>query len=579
MRSLTSGLVALTPLMGLAVCTAVLFGGAAENGWCCDDPQILKHAIQYGPTEYFFSPAAWRALIPYSFTPWLSLSYDLDFALFGFEPRGFHLHNLTVVALCAFLIYRLSRLWAGVPSAAGGALLFLAGAPVSTISQQLMTRHYMAGLLFYLLALLFIAKGVRTGRAGYGVAAGIAYFVAACCKEIYLPLGLLPLVLPVGAFRRRLVLSLPMLCVIALYVPWRWYMLGAAIGGYTPAGKFDFAMLAVSSAEFGRVPGLLWTHPLLALVALAALLAFGLSRKAGRWQTMLVLGCSLFALGLPLLPLVKFPGLGPGSERYFLAVWAATSVCVAVLAGRLGRVWQGWGQVLSLTIFLALAVPAWGKSSQILAGMASLQSEYRAQGRVLVTAGSGDTLFASAGVASWFLRGMRELRPAMGVAGAGPEIIVDESELIGFDAAQRRLWRYEPSDRAMHDITSSVPELLSSWRSRLRAVPLDVAVGYDRQTRALDWRLGPYEGGAYIFLAPVDRVIVPQQGALRMDKPIASCFRIRYDSPEGWIAYSGPLVFAGTGGEARLRVTWRGRGDLFDGLAHAPVCGQGERFW
>lgn len=58
----------------IVAATLVLYSRALGNWWCCDDTQILKHAVQYSPYEYFFVPAAWRALIVSSLTPWLSSS-------------------------------------------------------------------------------------------------------------------------------------------------------------------------------------------------------------------------------------------------------------------------------------------------------------------------------------------------------------------------------------------------------------------------------------------------------------------------------------------------------------------------
>ena len=50
----------LTVLLVFAV--VVFYGRAVTNYWLFDDPQILKHAVDFHPWEYFFIPEAWRKL-------------------------------------------------------------------------------------------------------------------------------------------------------------------------------------------------------------------------------------------------------------------------------------------------------------------------------------------------------------------------------------------------------------------------------------------------------------------------------------------------------------------------------------
>lgn len=280
-----------------ALLTLLLYGSAISGWWCCDDPQILKHALRYTPWEYFTVPAAWRALIPYSLTPWLSLVYDLDHALFGLNPLTFYAHNLLTITLCAFLIYCIARQWADHWYACGGALLFLAGSPIMTAAYQLMVRHYIEGLFFYLLALWLSMQALRkdvrwpTLRA---VMAGIAFVVAITAKEIYVPLGIVPFLLPLGSFRQRFRAAWPLLLVMALYVPWRWYMLGDVVGGYTPAGELGSSDLLAALGQFAKLPELLLAWPWLGGAGLILLIGLFLKRRCTGWT----------ALPLTLLPVL-----------------------------------------------------------------------------------------------------------------------------------------------------------------------------------------------------------------------------------------------------------------------------------
>ena len=96
-------------------------------------------------------------MIPYS----LTLSYDIDHALFGFSPAGFYVHNPVTIAVCAWLIYLIAKQWVDSWFGFGETLLFLVGSPIAVVSLQLMVRHYTEGLLFFLLAVFLFIRGIQ----------------------------------------------------------------------------------------------------------------------------------------------------------------------------------------------------------------------------------------------------------------------------------------------------------------------------------------------------------------------------------------------------------------------------------
>jgi hypothetical protein len=546
--------------VAILAATLLLYGGALDNWWCCDDTQIIKHAIQFSPLEYFFVPEAWRALIPYSLTPWLTMVYDFDHALFGFNPYGFYVHNLLTITLCAWLLYLIACQWVSDWYAIGGVTLFLVGSPIAVASQQLMVRHYVEGLLFYLLTLWLVIRGVRSEQTRYGIFAGMAYAIAASAKEVYLPLGFIPILLPVGNFQQRLSMAWPLLLVMGLYVPWRWYMLGDVVGGYTPAGKITVGEFYMAGNQFAHIPILLWTTPGLALtgtgfVGVAALVRGGKSgRMSSLWRLLLPP-----LLSLPLFPLVSFPGLGAGSERYFIALWAAFTLVFAVVLGLACKKQTIWVRILGFLLFCVVTIPAWNASRSVHANMSSMSAEYRAHGMAIANLDEHAIIFASPGVASWYNQGMADLRPAMGKGTMPPLIVADEYDLSGLDLKGRRVLRYEQDRGAMMDITSEVPVIMSRWREKLRAVSFSVKLEYDPGLQSLRWQFGPYETGRYIFLSGGVQISVPLRGSLRMVRPLPGCFRIRLDSPEGWTAYSTSLALDTAGNkQAVSRLSWEG---------------------
>lgn len=563
-------------MAALALVVLLLYGGALNNWWAFDDTQILKHAIGYAPHEYFFVPAAWRALIAYSLTPWLTLSYDIDQTLFGFNPLGFYAHNLLSIGLCAWMIYLIARQWVTATFALGGALVFLVGSPIAVASQQLMVRHYIEGLLFFLVAVSLFIRAVRDNRARLGWAAGIAFAVSATAKEVFLPLGLVPFLLPVGAFRQRLALAWPFLLVMLLYVPWRWYMLGEVVGGYSPAGELFSGNFSLALyRQLVQIPDLMLTPFgawLVAGIALAGVvLAWGRRRESpGALLLLLIVPALLLA---PLTPLALSSGLA--SERFFVAAWAGLALGSAAVLGNVASDRRiRW---LALLMLASLAMTAWTRAERALAVMTPLQAEYFAQGAEIASAEKGDIVFLSPGLLAHYPLGLIDLRAAMGRTDPPPLLIADEVELIGIPLAGRRVLRYDAASRTMLDITARLPKLLAQWCERLRPLPLSVEMTFDGVAKSLHWQLAPPISGSYVFLTQASRTPVPPQGALRMANWPDEKFRFRHDSPDGSIAYTPLLSLPAASDHGVSRLSWQGNGEKFAGTHDESTCGSQDR--
>ncbi len=569
-RALTHPLAALA-VLGLA--TLALYAGSLRLWWCFDDPAILLHAWRYAPHEYFLAPKAWQALIPYSLQPWLSASYDLDLALFGFHPFGFYAHHLVALALCAWCLQRVLAAWVGPGWALAGALLFLAGVPQAVAAQQLMVRHYVEGLLFYLLALWLVLRRLRGGHAANTWASGLAFALAASSKEIFLPMGLLPFVMPAGTWRERLHAAWPWCGVMALYVPWRYHMLGELVGGYVPQGGLAGLQAGEVGAALAQVPAMLWAWPAVGLAGLALAAGAGVAMARGHVRATLRWVVPLPGLLLvPLLPLVRFPGLGAGSERYFMLPWA---VLAALCAVALGLAWRAWpsrsARAVLVLAWSALLLPAWQAARLAQAPLAPLHAAHKALGMAVVLGQPRDVLLGTPGVSTWFLQGLLDLRAPMGQAAPAPRLAADESDLAGRDLGGSRLLRYDPSATAMRDITAQQVQQLAAWRQRLRTdVTLRVQAEYDTRSNALRWQLSSPAGGGYAFLSAGSALPLPPQGAIRRDTQPTGCFRIRLELADGGLVYSPLLQWPapGTGGAAAT-VAWQGQGQAFDGAPAA----------
>lgn len=329
--------------VGLFVCAViVLANGLAhphvlQGLWRYDDPQILDFVIHQPIFESLYQPQVWRALgLPF-YTPFHTLSYALDYRLFGAQPAGFYAHHFIssslLVALIATVLLR------GVPpllqAACGVALVF--SLPIYVMTEQLMLRQYLEGGVFAVLAYaLFIARSPLARALSV-----VCYAGAILCKEIYIPLPLLLLALPPGmrSSRGRWLTLAGYAAVLAAYLAMRVYMLGG-MGGYQ-------ARLLPSLAAFSQFwdasPRWVFGAGLGGLLGLAAgilLVTTGLHQRIlKRWLTL----AWAVAAVLPILPVIHSMPVDIGAayfvpHRYvfaaFLDLFVGSAVTCAVMCKR-----------------------------------------------------------------------------------------------------------------------------------------------------------------------------------------------------------------------------------------------------
>lgn len=211
----------------VAVFLFAMYGDAIEQWWTLDDPFHL-HFLATHDLSYLWTPAIWRELPFRMFTPLQFLSYELDLALFGMSARAFYAHQL--VALIAAIIATMLafRRFVDPHSALLLALITAAVPPLNAWVLQLMTRHYVEGLMFAALAVyLRYDASDRIARL-----APVAYLAAMLCKEVYVSLVVALLILERGSLERRIRTLTPFGIMLAAYLVGRWWMLGTLGGGY-----------------------------------------------------------------------------------------------------------------------------------------------------------------------------------------------------------------------------------------------------------------------------------------------------------------------------------------------------------
>lgn len=314
-------------ILSLFVATIGLHGSALYGYWRSDDPFHLLNAIDYSPQQYFFIPEITAAVSGNQICPWNVFVYDINLKLFGLKPFWFYLHHLISIWLVAVGTYYLLRLWLRPPQALSGAILFLIGSPVFHIAQQLMTGHYIYGLLFSIMTLYTYILSLRKNSSGLAVLSSFFYLLAISCKEIYVPLVLvLPLISEDVSLKRRLSYLTPFIAIDILYILWRFMALGELFGSYIRPAPFKIDVFIKSLFS---IPHALLGNTLFSWFGIVCLLLWiGFSIYMRRVKTIFLFVSSVIILS-PLYPIISNNISWGQSGRYILALWWAICVLIA----------------------------------------------------------------------------------------------------------------------------------------------------------------------------------------------------------------------------------------------------------
>ena len=227
--------------------------------WRWDDTQILLHAYNTSTLDNFINPEIWRKFSSNNLTPWLILSFKIDYMIFGLNPLGFYCHHLLSLALLSYLlIYLSNQLTNNNKSGFLCFILFISGAPIYAVTEQLMTRHYIEGMIFCLLSIISSIRFIHTQEKKFIVYSLFFYVLAALCKEIYVPLIII--LISIYLFNKILnyKIFLSHFIVGLTYTVWRLYMLPSAIGGYSSGNSSNGIDYMKYFSGYFKIPELIF---------------------------------------------------------------------------------------------------------------------------------------------------------------------------------------------------------------------------------------------------------------------------------------------------------------------------------
>lgn len=166
----------------LIAAVAVTFANAIGNGFVYDDQLVIVD----DPAVRFPLSAGFEGLL---YRPLRTLSYRLDYAVAGMDPRAFHLSNVLYHGVTVLLVHAVTAQLGASPTAALVGALVFAVHPVQAdaVSYAAGRRDVLCGL-FYALGVLGFLGWRRRGTPAPLALAAVAYVLAILAKEMAITL-------------------------------------------------------------------------------------------------------------------------------------------------------------------------------------------------------------------------------------------------------------------------------------------------------------------------------------------------------------------------------------------------------
>ncbi|MGD1148641.1 MAG: hypothetical protein ABR961_11900 [Thermoanaerobaculaceae bacterium] len=490
-------------------CVAMLAGtyGRLLGAFFYADDLLSLWAVASTPLPaFFFSPERLRAMTT-SFTPLQAVSYAVDWHLFGLKPLGSSIHNLVALVAALGLLYLVVRRWFSRLVALAAVALVIANPVTLSVATWAGSRHYIEGLAWALLALVLVRRA--EGRTHAPWWAGAAALAACLDKEVFVALPAVSWLLITGPLQKRWRLTMPLWLAVAIYAPWRVWMMGG-LGGYVDQAGFDVSTIVLLLKGVPQALAVHWFPGAVWLVSLPLTLA---AVGAGRslWRGAVIVGL----LAAPLLPIAaRLPVATVENGRF---VFHLTVVLLAAAVGALNRAGPMSPPWLRLALGLgaaALAVLLVLENVDLCWRLVGQRRESSAEAAVFT---SGTRAFVRARQPAYFYEGLRRLTELSTGRRIATELVplnemlayCDDTALRAFESGGIAVPWHEVREARARQIVAAVKAVivLDGYQVRWR-----FAASPDTRFAVV---VGP-RSGVYF-----DRVEMPAQGryAFGQDRP------------------------------------------------------------
>lgn len=516
----------------------VLYHQILYTWWTADDPALLEYIHEVSPWHILVNKT--RSLF---YAPLQPLSLGLDYYFFGLQPGGFYWHHLLSFSLVLLLAYGVLKHFFPPLLASMMISLFIVSLPIAHAAHYLMLRHYIEGLGFALLATWFYLRAVnfsQNSRSSWAFIGSIWYLGACLAKEIYVPLPIILLTLPISVFQQRLRQLLPFLITVVVYTGLRLYSVGweDLFSSYSERSTHWQDLLNLPAMVLEHIG---WQH----------------SWQWLPWGAVMVILLGLvwqkpYSLGVPMVVwLIAVVGpLWPVLwrliyVRYYLFM-VVFLICLAC-----GLVWSHLNSRCTSSPGRSLLINLWFFALLLINLLPTQVDQYwlhldkqarQVQGEFLLYNHSPQTVLLDDHYSAPNLLNVR--KKVLGQF-SGPKLCPVADCYC--------TWLY-PGYTAWHYFNGQWQTQLLSPEQCGKMVALSLRVTLSSSSQ-VHWQLGPYtksQGQYYVWVAnheadfnlQVPPPPIPPQGTYTFTPKLVAPLKvlIKYQSSEGWVTYSPPLV-------------------------------------
>lgn len=525
--------------------------------WHYDDPTALEYAITHPILDMFFIPSEWRPYSASNFTPIGTMFFKLNYILFDLNQKAFYLSQLIIIFTTLTSLYMLCRKFMDNISSTIFILIFSTGVPFFNVAENLMTNHYLIGLLFSCMAINIYTSEIIKNKGIKLFLASLLYLFACLSKEIFVLLPILIFSIPYSDTKAKRFLIFGLLSTFLLYLSWRFYMLGTILGSSTSAydRSFNFTLienflhsiLQFNSFLFGK----LW--PIAAIIFFYAI-AYSIIKLKNFWK--ILIGASLAAL-IPIIPLTNNPGIY-SSPRYIMIPWLLFSLSIAFYfsasrslnkksqASELTLKNKGWKKISQITPFIILLLFILISISSHI-NFRSLQDnsyhEFESQGLFVNTKNSNFSYIPSPVLLGnfWYLNSLCNIKKMHGL-GECPLPIIPGMPL---EHEPEKIFAYDARTQSMTDVSFIKNQLIEDAKLIDMHAPLSAKLS--RRDGQIFWEFGPYTEGQYFVVSPeLGRLSMSASGSIATETR-SYIFYVQYLAPTGILTSSPRLQLPAEG--------------------------------
>ncbi len=494
---------------------------------------MLHATIEHDWPSFFYEPETWRQISATNLTPWINLSFAMDWKLFGFDPHGFFIHHILSLALATLCCGLLLLEIVSVVPALGTLLLFVTSLPTLALAGNLWLRHYTEGLAFAALAFFFFLRGLKSSNFFYGLSGAFFYLISVTAKEIYVPLIGILLFYPGSFSKKGNLIKLPFLFVALAFVAWRSYMLGIT-NLFDPNVATSSNTLLSIGQFLALIFKAIFNYDLFAFcffLAFAASLLLVVLKRDGY-----LLFFFLVCIASILIPVIPVAERLTNLNTIDLSPLRILTVVIFSLYLFVLHTFHNLNKKVAIFILTGtLIVNLWNLfGASALEKSIARHHNYQKMGEFLLKAGPGKVLVMADG-APWFFTELKKL------ASKTDEKPYDQSALFCTDGClcQRLL---KKQDVEFYYFNGSEVLKKMEWNCNVKEDAAPYAI-FNYHKGMLAWEFGPFEQGQYCALPmqnglPEGIYCLPRKGKIKVYLTKDAQVVLRYRDPSGWIAYS-----------------------------------------